>query len=169
VNGATTVVGGPAIVDAAAHAWTLRADRATLRDGVHVGVGYADLLLWWNGEVYAQAVGSWFRFSVTMWMPLGAADPRGTGSPTPQPPAVAPAPVITARPCPVYVDAPKPASAAGTGWKVQYFDGSTALTTPSATVKRSVTLSLGSHRITAEWTKIGQPTIPTAATTRVCQ
>lgn len=73
------------------------------------------------------------------------------------------APTVLLVACDVRVEAPKPAEATGTGWKVQYFNGTASITTSSSTVKRVATLPPGTHRITAKWTKSGKPTIVSEA------
>lgn len=90
LNGTTATIGSGQIVDGAAHVWTLRADRATLRDGIPEAGGYADLLLWWNGNVYARAGDTWWLYSAGAWSQIQA-DPR-TQLPPPTPSPVPPSP-----------------------------------------------------------------------------
>ena len=95
-NGATATVGSGQVVDAAGHVWTLRVATATTqgretdRDGEHVGGGYGDLLLWWNGNIYVQAFDTWWLWVAGSWSQIQA-DPR-TQLPPPTPPPVPPSP-----------------------------------------------------------------------------
>lgn len=70
---------------------------------------------------------------------------------------------VTITSCAAKLQAVKPSSITGSGWKVQYFNGSAALTTASTTIGRSVTLAPGSYAISATWTKAGQASIQTPA------
>jgi hypothetical protein len=95
--------------------------------------------------------------------------PTPTVTPTPTPTPVVAAPVMTLKTCTVNLTAQKPAAATGSSWKVQYFDGTTALTSSSYTVTRSVTLQPRSYSVTARWTKSGLPTYTSPAVTIGCQ
>lgn len=98
-NGASTTIGGLYVTDANGRRWSLRVDRATLRDDIHAGGGFADLVLWWNGNIYAQVDAahngpSWFLFTAEAWQYIGAVDPR-VPTPTPPPAPDTEAPSIT--------------------------------------------------------------------------
>ena len=95
--------------------------------------------------------------------------PTPEPTPTPTPTPVVAAPVMTLKTCAVSLTAQKPAAATGSSWKVQYFDGTTALTSASYTVTRSVTLQPRVYSVTARWTKSGMPTYTSPAVTIGCQ
>jgi hypothetical protein len=76
---------------------------------------------------------------------------------------------MTLKTCAVSLTAQKPAAATGSSWKVQYFDGATALTSASYTVTRSVTLQARAYSVAARWTKSGLPTYTSPAVTIGCQ
>lgn len=62
------------------------------------------------------------------------------------------APTITNKACEVQLTISKPT---GSGWKVQYFDNGIAITSSSTTVLRASTFKVGTHQVTAVWTKSG--------------
>jgi hypothetical protein len=95
--------------------------------------------------------------------------PTPEPTPTPTPTPVVAAPVMTLKTCAVSLTAQKPAAATGSSWKVQYFEGATALTSSSYTVTRSVTLQARAYSVTARWTKSGMPTYTSPAVTIGCQ
>jgi hypothetical protein len=101
--------------------------------------------------------------------PTPTPTPEPTPTPTPTPTPVVAAPVMTLKTCAVSLTAQKPAAATGSSWKVQYFDGATALTSASYTVTRSVTLQPRAYSVTARWTKSGMPTYTSPAVTTGCQ
>jgi hypothetical protein len=79
--------------------------------------------------------------------------PTVTPTPTPPPPVIVTA-TVTGRTCAALLAAPKPATALGTGWRVQYFAGTTSLTTAYYTIARIVTLPAKvNDNLRAEWTK----------------
>ena len=75
------------------------------------------------------------------------------------------APSLTLRTCAVAAVATPPSAGR---WKVQWFDGATALTNASYTYRRTLTLTSGTHSISLRWTKSGAPTVTSEAITRVC-
>jgi hypothetical protein len=95
--------------------------------------------------------------------------PTPEPTPTPAPTPVVEAPVMTLKTCAATLTALKPAAATGSSWKVQYFDGATALTSSSYTVTRSVTLQPRVYSVSARWTKSGQPTYTSPAVMIGCQ
>lgn len=64
------------------HTWTIAPDRATLRDGVHVGGGYGDRYQCVNGfTVYVQAGPTWYVWGGSSWSPVSNTDPGGVPQP----------------------------------------------------------------------------------------
>ncbi len=103
--------------------------------------------------------------------PTSTPSPTPTPTTTPMPPQAGyPAPTYTNRSCVLEtLTAVKPVPATGSGWKVQYFNGNTAITTASTTVTRTgVTVPAGSLQLKAVWTKSGQPSYTTDVTAREC-
>jgi hypothetical protein len=144
-----------------------------------------------DGQVYIREAREdqlWYRWvDYNQVVEVGALPPCGVVTPTPTPtPTVTPtptpeptptptptpvvaAPVMTLKTCAVSLTAQKPAAATGSSWKVQYFEGATALTSSSYTVTRSVTLQARAYSVTARWTKSGMPTYTSPAVTIGCQ
>lgn len=74
------------------------------------------------------------------------------------------APTVTIRYCTVILNAPKPD--ATTGWRAQYYNGTTALTSRSTTVQREVRLNPAVYSIHVKWSKSGSgPVLSTSAAT----
>jgi hypothetical protein len=116
-----------------------------------------------NGVVYGREStsrgGQYFKLigrnQVALETPVCTATPTPTTTPTPTPPPpVIVQATVTGRTCNALLAAPKPATALGTGWRVQYFAGTTSLTTAHYTIARVVTLPAKvNDTLRAEWTK----------------
>lgn len=101
--------------------------------------------------------------------PTVTPSPTPTVTPTPTPPAPVAASVKT-KTCAIDLTAPRPAAATGTSWKVQYFNGTTQLSSASTTVTRAVSLAAGLHpSLRAVWTKTGVPTITQPLQSLTCE
>lgn len=104
---------GTTVVDAQGAKWTIGANQATLRDGVHVGGGQGSIYKYLASVVYTLGTDkNWYKWAGA-WSSVGAQEPGGT-SPTPQPPAPTPTPT------------PAPAPAPTLEFKVEPFNGTEA-------------------------------------------
>ncbi len=176
---------GEALVDPAGRRWTIEWSWVLVNGGYSMpGSGPAmgakgTALKIVDGVVYSLEPrdGLWYRFvDFNHVVAVGAAEPACGGVPTPTPtvtptptPPPTPEPVaqplVEAKTCAINLAAPRPASVVGTGWKVQYFDGTLALATSSSTVKRAVTIRAGLRdQLRAVWVRAGvtvpQPLAP---------
>jgi hypothetical protein len=169
--------------DAAGNDWSLawlwlmrNGDYALPGQGSVMGA-QADHLVFVDGELVSHEPrdGNYYRWPVIVPSPTPEPTPTSTPTPTPTvtptptPTPVVAAPVITLRSCSASLTAAKPATATGTNWRVQYFDGETAMTTASTTITRTVTLQPRAYSVTAKWTKSGQPTLTSHVTVTECQ
>jgi hypothetical protein len=72
----TVVPSAAAIIDTPLTTWTLGADLKILRDGVHTAGGYATVLYWSRGQLYAFGTDSnWYGWTGSSWANLGATKP----------------------------------------------------------------------------------------------
>lgn len=79
------------IIDADGNGWTLGSPGVggfqTLKNGIHVGGGYAEEYLWYGAVVYYRnSFNFWFRWDGSAWQFFGTSDPSGSPNPPPPPP-----------------------------------------------------------------------------------
>lgn len=87
------------IVDASGARWTLGPEKQTLRNGVQVGGGAGVIYKYISAVVYVLGTDNrtWFKWSGSTWVEIGATEPQALPQPTP-----APTPTPVSQPSPVY-------------------------------------------------------------------
>lgn len=170
--GGTTLPPASSLIDDTGSRWTLEARKIMRSDGTgapaQVADGTADLLLWFNGSIYAQNKlwpegGSWWRWQNAGWSQIPQ-DPR---TPTPpSTPPVPPAPVISMKPTQCRYTATAPAAPDNTmGWRARFRrDGvNFGVNDATAPYEQPTTAPPGVYRFDVVWTKANSTISVTSA------
>jgi hypothetical protein len=162
------------IVDVSGSVWTLNATGGLLQNGVPVGGGIFQVLLWWNNTLYGRAgTSAWYVYLNGSWITAGT-DPRGTTDPIPTP---SPAPTPTPTPSPsTLTSSPKTCTVtdtkpdARTRWGVQFSRDGIAVggRDADAPYSRDYPFTPGTHVMQAVWTKTGVAAVTRQITTQGC-